>query len=158
MATGQPALEARGDGELQLNSAHKHIHTQLKNGPGANTHTKYIHSCIQQTARLTPKGWFIIEVLFQKGVFQLLVILLAPLQFEMNVLTLFAGQCASIIWKTCITVTLCAIWRHRGSVIAFFFSFPLKEHRNIQSVRRIVPHWHLNDYPREAFGVHHGAP
>ncbi len=89
-----------------------------------HTHTKHIHSCIQQTARLTPKGRFIIEVLFQKGVFQILVILLAPLQFEMNVLTLFAGQCASIIWKTCITVTLCAIWRHRGSVIAFFFLSP----------------------------------
>ncbi len=110
---------------IQL-SSQTHAHTTQKRAWREHTHTKYIHSCIQQTARLTPKGRFIIEVLFQKGVFQLLLILLAPLQFEMNVLTLFAGQCSSIIWKTCITVTLCAIWRHRGSVIAFFFLSPSK--------------------------------
>lgn len=79
---------------IQLTNTYTH---NSKTAWGEHTHTKYIHSCIQQTARLTPKGRFIIEVLFQKGVFQLLVILLAPLQFEMNVLTLFAGQCASII-------------------------------------------------------------
>ncbi len=105
-------------------SSQTHAHTTQKRAWSKHTHTKHIHSCIQQTARLTPKGRFIIEVLFQKGVFQLLVILLAPLQFEMNVLTLFAGQCASIIWKTCITVTLCVLSGVTGAVWLLSFLFP----------------------------------
>lgn len=132
MATGQPAPEARGDGELQLNSAHKHIHT----------HTKYIyiHTLMHTTnSSFNPKGAIYNRSITSKGCVS------APGDF-IGPFTI-GNECIDPLRRTMCFYYMKSMY-HRNFVCyleapgqrdCFPFSFPLKEHRNIQSARRIVP-------------------